>query len=156
MKSVRIVSVRKNTDPSIAKLESDYVKRLSGFAAVELTDVRAVYADSSPVPQVLAKESAEILKKIPERATVVALHETGKAFSSVELAAWFQKALGEASSGMVFVIGGPFGIDPAVLKRANLTLSLSRMTFTHEMARLILLEQLYRASQVVKGTGYHK
>jgi 23S rRNA (pseudouridine1915-N3)-methyltransferase len=156
MKTVSILSIRKNTDPRIAALEADYLKRLRPFCAVELTDIRATYADGSPVAQVLTKESDLFNKKIPSRSTLIALHETGKAYSSPEFSEWFGRTLGAADGPLVFVIGSAYGLAPELIKSAHAVVSLSRMTFTHEFARLILLEQLYRAAQIARGTDYHK
>jgi 23S rRNA (pseudouridine1915-N3)-methyltransferase len=156
MKTVQILSVRKNTDAHIAALEADYLKRLKPFCGVELADIRATYADSAPVPRILAKETELFLKKIPARASVVALHETGKAYSSREFSEWFGRALGHSDGPLVFVIGSAYGLSEELLKSAREKISLSRMTFTHEFARLILLEQLYRATHIARGTDYHK
>ncbi len=156
MKTVQILSIRKNTDPHIAALEADYLKRLKPFCGIELADIRATYADTTPVPQILAKETELFQKKIPARSVVVALHETGKAYSSREFSEWFGRTLGNADGPLVFVIGSAYGLSDELLKGARERVSLSRMTFTHEFARLILLEQLYRAVQITRGTDYHK
>lgn len=157
MKTVRILSVRKNTDPHVAALEAGYLKRLQPFCGVELDDIRATYAADAPVPQVLAKETELLRKKIPARAAVVALHETGKAHSSREFADWFGRTLGNSDGPLVFVIGSAYGLSNEMLGTvAREKISLSRMTFTHEFARLILLEQVYRAFQIARGTDYHK
>ena len=156
MKTIQILSIRKNTDSHVAALEEGYLKRLRPFGDVRLTDIRATYADGTPIPQILAKEAELLKKKIPERAALVVLHETGKAFSSPEFSAWFEKTLGAADGPLVFVIGSAYGLSDELLRGARTVLSLSRMTFTHEMARLILLEQLYRAAQIARGTDYHK
>ena len=156
MKTIQILSIRKNTDPHVAALEEGYLKRLKPFCDVRVTDIRATYADGTPVPQVLAKEAELLRKKIPERSTLVVLHETGKAFSSPEFSAWFGRTLGAADGPLVFLIGSAYGLSDELLRGARTVLSLSRMTFTHEMARLILLEQVYRAAQIARGTDYHK
>lgn len=156
MKTAHILSIRKNTDPHVAALEEGYVKRLAPFCDVRLTDIRATYADGTPVPQLLAKEAELFKKKIPERSTLVVLHETGKAYSSPEFSVWFGRTLGAADGPLVFVIGSAYGLSEELRRSAHTVLSLSRMTYTHEMARLILLEQLYRAAQIARGTDYHK
>ena len=156
MKSVHVLSVRKNTDSHIAALEADYLKRLRPFCAVELTDIRATYADGSPIAQVIAKEAELFKKKLPARATVIALHESGKSYSSREFSDWFGKTLGSADGPLAFVIGGAYGLSEDLIRGAKTVVSLSKMTFTHEFARLILLEQLYRAAQIARGTDYHK
>lgn len=156
MKAIKILSIRKNTDPHVAALESDYLKRLRPFCALELVDIRATYADGAPVAQVLAKETELLRKKIPARAAVIALHETGKAYSSAEFSDWIGRTLGAADGPVVFVIGSAYGLSEELLKGARGVVSLSRMTFTHEFARLVLLEQVYRGFQIARGTDYHK
>jgi 23S rRNA (pseudouridine1915-N3)-methyltransferase len=156
MKTIHILSIRKNTDPRIAALEADYLKRLRPFCSVELADIRTTYADGSPVPQVLTKESELFKNKITRRSVIIVLHETGKTHSSLEFSEWFNRTLGAADGPLVFLIGGAYGISRELIDGAHAVLSLSRMTFTHEFARLILLEQLYRSTQIARGTNYHK
>ena len=95
-----------------------------------------------------------ILKEIQTSDTVVLLDEHGKEFRSVEYAAWLQKKQNTAKR-LVFVIGGPYGFSKAVYDRANEKISLSKMTFSHQMVRLIFVEQLYRACSIIKGEPYH-
>ena len=87
---------------------------------------------------------------------VIALDQTGDQMSSVELAEFVQYKMNEGVRELTFIIGGALGLDESILKTATKILSLSRMTFTHEMSRLIVLEQLYRAFTILKGTKYHK
>lgn len=95
-----------------------------------------------------------ILKKIEAADTVVLLDEHGKEFRSVELAAWMEKKQ-QSVRKLVFVIGGPYGFSPEVYARANEKISLSKLTFSHQMVRLIFVEQLYRACTILKGEPYH-
>ena len=100
-------------------------------------------------------EAKEIQKKITPSDLVILLDEKGKEYSSVEFAKQIQKYLNMPSKKMVFIIGGPYGFAPEIKERANQTLSLSKMTFNHQMARLFFLEQLYRAMTILKGEPYH-
>lgn len=100
------------------------------------------------------KEGELILKEIQTADTVVLLDEHGKEMRSVEYAAWLQKKQA-ASRRLVFVIGGPYGFSKAVYDRAQELISLSKMTFSHQMVRLIFTEQLYRACTIIKGEKYH-
>lgn len=155
MFTIRIISLRKNTDPRVRSLEEDYLKRLSGGWKVRLEDIRQTYAADLPAKEVLLKEADLIEKKIPEGSKFVLLQESGREFRSVEFAGWLKKRM-EAARETVFLVGGPFGAHDKILKRAESVLSLSGMTLTHELARLVLLEQLYRASDILRGGGYHK
>lgn len=95
-----------------------------------------------------------ILKKIEPADTVVLLDERGREFRSVELAAWMEKKQ-QSVRKLVFVIGGPYGFSPEVYARADEKISLSKLTFSHQMVRLIFVEQLYRACTILKGEPYH-
>jgi len=103
----------------------------------------------------LNEESSRILKTINPNDFVVVLDEKGKQFSSVELSKEIQKVLNRSYQRMIFVIGSAYGIDSELIKRADLMLSFSKFTFTHQMIRLILIEQVYRAMTILKGESYH-
>ena len=112
---------------------------------------------SRPEPSaVLKAEGERILQQIPEGAQVVALTRAGKSLDSQELAGFLEKLAVGSVQDVVFLIGGAFGLDSAVLKRADRRLTLSDLTLPHESARLVLLEQIYRAGTIRKGEPYHK
>ena len=104
----------------------------------------------------LAAEGAEIRKALDDRSLAVVLDEHGRQFSSADFAAWFETEQDRGRREIVFVIGGPEGISPEISGRAQLTLSLGRMTWTHEMCRVLLLEQVYRAFSILRKIPYHK
>jgi 23S rRNA (pseudouridine1915-N3)-methyltransferase len=106
--------------------------------------------------KVMAAEETRLLDRIPKDAVVVALTRDGKSLSSRELTRFLQEKALHSAPEVVFVIGGAFGLGPGILKRASLKLSLSRMTLPHEMARLLLVEQLYRAGTISRNEPYHK
>ena len=133
----------------------EYLKRLGPYARVTMTEVpdRDVTADEA---RALEAEAAALLKAIPDGATVVALEIGGRARTSEELASWLE-ALGTAGkSHVVFVVGGGAGLHPDVLARAGEHLSLGPLTLPHQLARVVLLEQLYRAFRIIKGEPYHR
>lgn len=101
------------------------------------------------------REAERILARIPQQAFVVALDEKGKGLSSEELAAELENHMIKGTSELVFIIGGAYGLSPSVKQRSHLLLSLSAMTFTHQMARLFLLEQVYRAFTIIRNQPYH-
>jgi len=103
----------------------------------------------------MAREGEQLLAAVPRGARVIVLDPGGKSMSSPDLAAWLQVQL-ETHGHPVFLIGGPLGFDPAVTAAAHDRLSLSPLTFTHEIARTLLLEQLYRAFTILHGEPYHK
>jgi 23S rRNA (pseudouridine1915-N3)-methyltransferase len=106
--------------------------------------------------EILATESRNIDQKLGPRDYLVPLHSTGHAFSSEELAGWLDGLSGRTGGCVTFLIGGPLGISLDLLNRGQKILSLSHLTLTHEMARLVLLEQLYRAFTILRGEKYHK
>jgi 23S rRNA (pseudouridine1915-N3)-methyltransferase len=135
----------------------DFAGRLRRFAQLELPLLREQKRTASQDPRRLAREEGEALLRIlPRTARIVALAPEGRQLSSEEFAALLGRWQDEGGRETAFLIGGPTGHTPELLAQADCVLSLSRMTFTHEMARLLLLEQLYRAFAIRAGTGYHK
>ena len=103
----------------------------------------------------LLEESSKILKSITAHDYVVVLDEKGKQFTSVEFSKEIQKVLNRSYQRMVFIIGSAYGIDKELIQRADLILSFSKFTFTHQMIRPMLIEQVYRAMTILKGESYH-
>lgn len=142
---IRIVAVGKLKEAHYREAVADYLDRLRHYAKSETVEV-----DDGPTPKV----TGALRKAIGERVRVVALTIDGKQRSSEELAAWIET---QASAGqdLVFVIGGADGIPDEIARGAHERLSLSRMTLPHRLARLVLVEQLYRAMTIRKGEPYH-
>ncbi|NTV15620.1 MAG: 23S rRNA (pseudouridine(1915)-N(3))-methyltransferase RlmH [Desulfobulbaceae bacterium] len=134
----------------------DYRRRLANYVEVEIRVLKEIRPASKPEAQVRQEEGQALLANLPPRALVVALDPGGRALSSEELAAQLGKWQEGGRRHLVFLVGGALGLAPEVLARAEFKLSLSRMTFTHEMARLLILEQLYRACGIRVGSAYHK
>ena len=142
---LKIIVVGKLKDRAIQARCDEFAKWLSPYAKLEVREL----ADST-----VAKEGEAILKELAKEhsACVVVLSEEGREFTSVEFAAQLDRM---AAQKVVFVIGGPYGLDSAVKARANLLWSLSKLTFTHELARLLLFEQLFRATSILHNGHYH-
>lgn len=133
-----------------------YLKYLKRFAVVVVKELREEkFRDLKDAPAVRKREAAKILKAVPPGSRLVALDERGEEFTSHEFAAFLNSVLESGTREMVFVVGGALGLDEAVTSKARNLLALSRMTMTHEMARLALLEQLYRAFTIITGKTYH-
>jgi 23S rRNA (pseudouridine1915-N3)-methyltransferase len=133
-----------------------YLRYLKPYAPAELKVLREEKVeDLRDAPRIRKLEAAKITKALSPGAYVVALDERGREFSSHEFAAFMDKALEKGTREMSFVLGGVMGLDESVTVKADTLLALSRSTLTHEMARLVLLEQLYRAFTIVKGKTYH-
>lgn len=137
----------------------EFVKRLGPLCKLEITEVDEERMPDDPSPaekeKVLAAEGERLLKKVPGNSHLIVLDVSGHALSSEELAKKIT-ALGTAGHGdITFVIGGAFGLSSAVTAAARERLSFSRMTFTHQMIRLLLVEQIYRAFKIARGEKYH-
>ena len=133
-----------------------YVSRLKHyipFSIVEIPELKNVSAMSKD--QIKNKEGELILKNIRPADDVILLDERGKEYSSVELARIIQDKISYAGKDIVFIIGGAYGFSDAVYQRSNSKLSLSRMTFSHQMVRAIFAEQIYRAFTIMRGEPYH-
>ncbi|MFN2925443.1 23S rRNA (pseudouridine(1915)-N(3))-methyltransferase RlmH [Lachnospiraceae bacterium YH-ros2228] len=138
----------------------EYAKRLSRYVKL---DIQEVADEKTPENASLAlekeikeKEGNRLLKKIPDNAYVIALAIEGQALSSTDLAGKIEKLGLSGNSHIVFVIGGSLGLSPQVLGRADEKLSFSKMTFPHQLMRVILLEQIYRSYRIINGEPYHK
>jgi len=141
----------------LQEAEAEYRTRLSAWAKVELVVHKAEALDGGlALGEIRRLEGERLLTGLEPREELVALDEKGRGLSSPELAAWLEGRLGAGGNRFRFVIGGAEGLDEAVRRRAGLVLSLSPMTFTHQMARLVLLEQLYRALMIRDGRPYHR
>ena len=147
----RFVWIGKTKDKSYRALQDEYLQRLSHFVKCELVEVR----DSAP-HETKEIEGKRILEKLNQTSFVCLLDVTGRSISSHELAKEVEKWQNAGTKEISFVIGGAAGASPEVAARADNMLSLSLLTFTHEMARVIVLEQLYRAYTIIKGFPYQK
>jgi 23S rRNA (pseudouridine1915-N3)-methyltransferase len=153
---IKIIVVDRTRSAFLSQGESFYLDRLKRYARIEWLETKpARITKGSPVQRILDQEGNFITKKLQSQDYAVALDRTGKAFDSEGLAAWIDR-LSISHNRLAFVIGGPLGLSKTVLSRANETLSLSRMTLTHEMSRLVLLEQIYRAFTIINNEKYHK
>lgn len=134
----------------------EYGKRLAPYARLTIEEVTAEPTGPTVTgAQSMKAEGERLLARLPDDAYVIALERTGKELSSIEFAAMLRRE-GDGGRTIAFVIGGAEGLDGAVLARANMKLSMSKMTFVHEMARVILVEQLYRAMTIIAGKTYHR
>jgi 23S rRNA (pseudouridine1915-N3)-methyltransferase len=153
---VAILSVGRVKGP-LAQPIAEYESRIAHYFSFVAHEIKEESASGGRSPhQVVEEEGNRLLARLPERYELVALHRTGRQWSSEELASYLE-ALGNRSlPGAAFVIGGAFGLSEQVLKRSAHLLSLSAMTLPHELARLVCTEQLYRAGTILRGEPYHK
>ena len=152
---IQLLITGKTTDARLVSLIGDYRERLKHYVPFELVvlpDLKNAKALSEE--QVKAAEGEAMLRFFTPSMDVVLLDEHGKEFRSVEFADWLQKKMASGRD-LTLVIGGPYGFSPAVYARANGKLSLSQMTFSHQMIRLMAIEQIYRAMTILRGEPYH-
>lgn len=161
-KAVKItcVAVGKIKEMYFSEAVKEYAKRLSRYCKLEIVELPDEKtpdgASAAEEAAILEREGERILKAVREDAYVIALAIKGKALDSVEFSRRLERLGVEGKSHIVFVIGGSLGLSPAVMKRADESVSFSRMTFPHQLMRVILLEQVYRGFRIMKGEPYHK
>jgi len=141
--------------PPLADPVHEYELRASRYHSFEVVEVKEGKGSRLP-EEVKAEEGSRLDAAVPDHFRIVALHRGGREWSSEELARRLSDWALQSEAGVAFVIGGAFGLSDDLLRRAEITLSLSSMTLPHEMARLVIAEQLYRAGTIQRGEPYHK
>jgi len=158
--NITIVTIGKLKEKYLIQGINEYLKRLTAYAKVEIVELADEKApenlSETEMEQVKQKEGERILAKLSNDTHVIALAIEGKMKSSEQLAADIDNLATYGKSKIAFVIGGSLGLSKDVMKRANDTLSISKMTFPHQLMRLILVEQVYRAFRIIRGEPYHK
>lgn len=151
----KLIVVGKTVDKNIIKGIEDYVGRIGHYMPFEIIVIPEL-KNTKKLSTASQKdmEGELILKQLQPSDTVVLLDEHGKEYRSIEFASWIEKQQQTART-LVFVVGGPYGFSDTVYARSNSKLSLSKMTFSHQMIRLLFVEQIYRACTIIKGEPYH-
>ena len=151
-----LLQTGKTTEKHIAELVDLYtnrIKKYSVFENITLTDVKNTR--KMPVQEQKAKEAIKIFQSITDNDYIILLDEKGKEFRTVEFSGFIEKLFFLPKKRIVFLIGGPWGFSEEVYLRADYKMSLSKMTFPHQLVRLLFLEQLYRVFTIIKGDPYH-
>lgn len=160
MISVKLICVGKMKEKYYISAFEEYRKRLGAYCKFELVELTEQRLSDSPsdkeIAAALEKEALEIEKQIPSGAAVTALCIEGNLKSSTELAAQVEKWTNSGKSKLCFIIGGSCGMSERIKAMADLKLSMSKMTFPHHLARVMVIEQIYRAFTIIDGTKYHK
>ena len=154
--TIKLLAIGKTDNKQLQQLIDDYTKRLGFYIKFELEiipDLKKVKNLSED--QQKQKEGELILAKITTTDVLILLDENGKQYDSVQFANYLQKHMNSGIKQLVFVIGGPYGFSPEVYNKAQGKVSLSKMTFSHQMVRLFFIEQLYRGFTILKGEPYH-
>ncbi|MBU0982193.1 23S rRNA (pseudouridine(1915)-N(3))-methyltransferase RlmH [Patescibacteria group bacterium] len=151
---LQILQIAPTKDKNLLAIEQEYEKRIKPFANLTTTTLKPSKSDQCKQAQ--EEEKDKFLPRLDPKANIIALDENGPQLSSQQFAEAIQKTRDHGPGRIQFLIGGSHGLHPEVRKKANQTLSLSKMTFTHEMVRIFLKEQLYRAFTIIENRTYHK
>lgn len=153
---IQLLTIGKTTQGFVKEGMEEYSSRLKRYIPFEITCIQDVKTSKSLAPSVQREREGEIIEEFLNSSDhVVVLDEKGKEYTSVEFAKRIQKIMASGKKRCVFVVGGPYGFSDNVYNRADEKISLSKMTFTHEMVRLFFVEQIYRAMTILKGEPYH-
>lgn len=153
---IKLIAIGKTDEAFLEEGIEKYLKRLKHYHPVEFIVIPDIKQGGKYTADNLKEaEGKLILQKVQEGDYLILLDDKGKMFTSSEFAAFLQKKLNSVTTNLIFVIGGAFGFSPAVYQRANEKLSLSKMTFSHQMVRLFFTEQLYRGFSILRGEKYH-
>lgn len=160
MQPVTIICVGRLKDAFFEEASAEYLKRLKPYAKMNTVEIKQAPLSDAPsqteIDRALEAEGAEIIRKIPPNSTVIAMCIEGKQFSSEDFSRVFTEAALSGRAGVIFVIGGSCGLSERVKRMADIKMSMSKMTFPHRLARIMLLEQIYRAFKIASGEKYHK
>ncbi len=161
MQNITVITVGKQSDKNYKAAAAEYVKRLSAFCKINNVEIAQATINEknmthSAVKKALEREGAAILGAVPKGSALVALCIEGKELSSEQFASYISGCGASGTSHICFVIGSSFGLCDDVKKRADMQMSMGKMTFAHKLANVMLLEQIYRAFAIIAGTKYHK
>jgi 23S rRNA (pseudouridine1915-N3)-methyltransferase len=153
---ITFITVGKTEDAYLKDGIDKYVKRLKHYTKLTIIEIEELKNTKALTQeQQKAKEAELILKKLSPTDHIILLDEKGTGLSSMQFATYIDKKAIGSVTNLVFIVGGPYGFDPSLHQRCNDKISLSRMTFSHQMVRLFFVEQLYRAFTIIKGEPYH-
>ena len=153
----RFIWTGSHADAELAGAAERYLNRIKHFFPIEVVEVAAERGRQARSDvAIMRAQSARLLSAIPERGLVVVLDERGQTFDSLKFAKWIERLTIDQPHGINFVVGGDVGFDDSVRTRADKLLALSPMTLPHQFARVILLEQIYRACTLMRNISYHK
>ena len=154
---IKIITVGKTRKNHWQLAEQDYLKRIQRYCELQFVFTKEASQETLRNDALVKEtEAVEIKKKIEAGEFVIALDQRGKTLSSEELAEFLQDKTVQGRSRFCFIIGGPLGLSPEICQQADLVLALSKMTLPHELAKIVLLEQIYRAFTIMHGEKYHK
>jgi len=153
---IALLQTGKTTDRNISELVDLYSKRIKKYVSFEVITIPELKnTKNMPVQEQQVKEAARIIQSVSEDDYIILLDEKGKEYRTIEFSSFLEKSFLLPKKRIIFIIGGPWGFAEAVYAKADQKISLSKMTFSHQMVRLLFLEQLYRVFTIIKGEPYH-
>jgi 23S rRNA (pseudouridine1915-N3)-methyltransferase len=154
---IRILQAGSHADAELSAVADRYLNRIKHFLPIEVLSISPERGrQKGEDATIIRAQSARLLEAIPDRGTVVVLDERGDSMDSLKFAKWLERLTIDSPYGVTFVVGGDAGFDDSVRRRADKLLRLSAMTLPHQLARVILLEQIYRACTLMRNISYHK
>jgi 23S rRNA (pseudouridine1915-N3)-methyltransferase len=153
---IKLIAIGKTDEPYLTEGMKSYENRIRRYIPLEVVEISGLKnASKLSKEEWKSKEAVKILSLLTKQDIIILLDEKGKEMGSVEFSSFLNQKFGSGSKNLIFIIGGPYGFDETVRKRAHFSLSLSLMTFSHQMVRLFFLEQLYRALTILRNEAYH-
>ncbi len=152
----RLIWIGSNADAELGAVIERYLNRIKHFYPIEVVEIAPERGRQSESDVAIIRDSSRLLAAIPSRGTTVVLDERGRSMDSLKFAKWIERLTIDQPHGINFVMGGDVGLTDEVRRRADTLLSLSAMTLPHQLARVVLLEQIYRACTLMRNIPYHK
>ena len=152
---IKLLVVGKTSGSFLVPLISDYVKRINRFVNFEIIEINNIKLKKVNSLEIQKKEGVKILDKIDKIDQVFILDEKGKSYNSIDFSKFIENKIVNSSKNIIFIIGGAYGFSEKIYSRSNSIISLSKMTFSHQIIRLFMVEQLYRALTIINNHPYH-
>ena len=152
---IKLLVVGKTSESFLAPLISDYHKRINRFVNFEIIEINNINIKKANSLEIQKKEGIKILEKVDKKDQMFILDEKGKSYNSIDFSKFIENRMVNSSKNIIFIIGGAYGFSKNIYSRSNSIISLSKMTFSHQIIRLFMVEQLYRALTIINNHPYH-
>lgn len=152
---IKLLVVGKTSESFLAPLISDYHKRINRFVNFEIIEINNINIKKANSLEIQKKEGIKILEKVDKKDQMFILDEKGKSYNSIDFSKFIENRMVNSSKNIIFIIGGAYGFSENIYSRSSSLISLSKMTFSHQIIRLFMVEQLYRALTIINNHPYH-